>query len=114
MGEFLDAVDFRIHLVAKQRLAKQSLDDHLRQIQMKETASDAVIHSIPIVHIWELNTGGSQVEKREVWWPMAEAINLCLQAYGGQRRGGVSVKERCGSADREREREYVRLEKREA
>ena len=31
-----------------------------------------------------MNTGGPQIEKKEVWQPMAEAINVCLQAYPAQ------------------------------
>ena len=84
MTEFTATWGFRVHSANSVQLAKQTLDDLLRGIAKREVASDAAIHQIPILHIWEMNTSGSQIEKKEVWQPMAEAINVCLQAYPAQ------------------------------
>ena len=73
MHEFAATWGFRVHPSDTVQLAKQTLDDLLRGIAKREAASDAAIHQIPILHIWEMNTSGSQIEKKEVWQPMAKA-----------------------------------------
>jgi len=76
---------FRVHDHASPKTSKLSLDELVEGIAAAALgASAAAKLTLPIVHVWDLNTGGTQIDKTSVWKPIADAIATAMQSYKSQ------------------------------